>query len=510
MYNQEYIVDEIIKKDLTKQYPELKKLIKKTSPHEIRGGIMSVLDKDRMVHRDIKFYENLNKECEYNTYTDEIVINVRKYIEVADCEVKLYAEVMTPIELVEDMLDTLPDDVWTNKDLKWFDPCAGVGTFPSVIVQRLMKGLKTQIPNPKKRYKHIIEEMIYVCELQAKNLFAFHYVFDKPDIYELNTFYGSFLTDEFNEHMKNEWNIDKFDIIVANPPYQSDNNKSNKLWVKFISKSIELSENLCYVVPQSLMTSESKQITDIRKKLSNKKNIFNLTKKDIFNVGEKVVYFTSVFSKTNETNIIFPNGNLKKVDNLIERQPIENDDDLKLSIFRKIENSINKNEYVYDFNPNSNKTTPSRLIEQGLVSENKDDEIFKYKVHHSASKILYSKVLISEYSKNNETTYGKLKVILNFSGGFIGNKYMFLSTNMIGKQMLGILVKNRNEGNNLINLYSSKLFNWYINSEKSGGFNTGIFKLPKLDFTIDWTNEQLYTYFKLTQEEINLIESQTK
>ena len=243
MYNQEQIVDEIIKKDLVLQYPELKKLIKKTSPHEIRGGIMSVLDKDRRVHRDIKFYENLNKECEYNTYTDEIVVNVRKYIEVADCEVKSHGEVMTPISLVEDMLNTLPDDVWTNKDLKWLDPCVGVGTFPSVIVQRLMKGLKTQIPNPKKRYKHIIEEMIYVCELQAKNLFAFHYVFDKPDIYELNTFYGSFLTDEFNEHMKNEWNIEKFDIIVGNPPYQTQkegNTKTHPLWHLFVEKSISI------------------------------------------------------------------------------------------------------------------------------------------------------------------------------------------------------------------------------------------------------------------------------
>ena len=247
MYNQEYIVDEIIKKDLTKQYPELKKLIKTTSPHEIRGGIMSVLDKDRRVHRDIKFYENLNKECEYKTYTDEIVVNVRKYIEVADCEVKSHGEVMTPISLVEDMLNTLPDDVWTNKDLKWLDPCCGVGTFQSIIVQRLMKGLKTQIPNPKKRYKHIIEEMIYVCELQAKNLFAFHYVFDKPDIYELNTFYGSFLTDEFNEHMKNEWNIEKFDIIVGNPPYQTSkegNTKTQAIWHYFVDKSFSiLTEN---------------------------------------------------------------------------------------------------------------------------------------------------------------------------------------------------------------------------------------------------------------------------
>jgi hypothetical protein len=243
MYNQEYIVDEIIKKDLIKQYPELRKLIKNSSPHEVRGAIMSVLDKDRKVHRDIKFYENLNKECEYKTNTDEIVVNVRKYIEVAACEVKDFGEVMTPISLVEDMLNTLPDNVWSNKDLKWLDPCCGVGTFPSVIVQRLMKGLEKQMPNPKKRYKHIIEEMIYVCEIQAKNLFAFHYVFDKPDIYELNTFYGSFLTDEFNEHMKNEWNIEKFDIIVGNPPYNdgSDNRGSaHVLWDKFVVKSLDI------------------------------------------------------------------------------------------------------------------------------------------------------------------------------------------------------------------------------------------------------------------------------
>jgi hypothetical protein len=276
MYNQEYIVDEIIKKDLTKQYPELKKLIKKTSPHEIRGGIMSVLDKDRRVYRDIKFYENLNKECEYNTYTDEIVVNVRKYIEVADCEVKDFGEVMTPISLVEDMLNTLPDDVWTNKDLKWFDPCAGIGTFPSVIVQRLMKGLKKQIPNPKKRYKHIIEEMIYVCELQAKNLFAFHYIFDKPDIYELNTFYGSFLTDEFNEHMKNEWNIEKFDIIVGNPPYQENNlnqRYQKSLWDKFVLKSLDIlfeSGFLCMVHPAGWRNVSGK-FKELQKIMFNKK-----------------------------------------------------------------------------------------------------------------------------------------------------------------------------------------------------------------------------------------------
>jgi hypothetical protein len=136
-----------------------------------------------------------------------------------------------------------------------------------------------------------------------------------------------------------------------------------------------------------------------------------------------------------------------------------------------------------------------------------EDDVFRFPVHHSASQILYSRVLVSEYSKDNETTYGKLKVVLNYSGGFIGEKYMFLSRNMIGKQMFGIIVENEEQGNNLINIYSSKLFTWYIGAEKSGGFNSGIYKLPKMDNTKSWTDNEIYEYFNLTDKEIDYIES---
>ncbi len=396
-------------------------------------------------------------------------------------------EVFTPIELVCDLLDEIPDEVWKNPNSKFLDPCMGKGTFLLEIVRRLTYIYGYTEDDAKSRVYGYDIRVKYVNHLTRRGL--------------KNVRHKDFL----NENI-----LMKFDAIVGNPPYQSGNNKSNKLWVKFISKSLDLSDNLCYVVPLSLMTSESKQITDIRKKLSIKKNIFNLTKKDIFNVGEKVVYFTSINSVLSESTIILPNNVSKKVNNLVERQPIEVNDNLKLSIFNKIESFGVKNDYVYDFNPNSNKTTPKRLIAQGLVSETKDDEIFKYNVHHSASKILYSRVLISEYSKNNETTYGKLKVILNYSGGFAGNRYMFLSTDMVGKQMFGILVENENFGNNLINLYSSKLFSWYINTEKNGGFNTGIFKLPNMDITKSWTDNEIYSFFNLTQDEINYIESNVK
>jgi hypothetical protein len=393
-------------------------------------------------------------------------------------------EVFTPIELVKEMLDKIPEEVWKNPKSVFLDPCMGKGTFLIEIVNTLTYIYGYTEENAKSRVYGYDIRVKYINHLQRRGF--------------INVRHKDFLSEIIKM---------KFDAIVGNPPYQSGNNKSNKLWVKFISKSLELSQNLCFVVPQSLMTSESGQITDIRKKLSNKQNVFNLTKKDIFNVGEKVVYFTSVSSNTIESTIIFPDSTSKKVSNLTKRLPVDINDNLKLSIFKKIEDFPNKNQYVYDFNPNSNKTTPKRLIKEGIVSENEDDEVFKYKVHHSASKTLYSRVLVSSYSQNNQSTYGKLKVILNYSGGFVGERYMFLTTDLVGKQMLGILVNNETEGNNLINLYSSKLFNWYVNAEKSGGFNTGILKLPTMDISKKWSDIEIYNFFKLTKEEIEYVES---
>ena len=46
-----------------------------------------------------------------------------------------------------------------------------------------MKGLQTWEPNDEKRYKHIMENMIYVCKLQVKNVFLYMYAFDPEDKY---------------------------------------------------------------------------------------------------------------------------------------------------------------------------------------------------------------------------------------------------------------------------------------------------------------------------------------
>lgn len=80
-----------------------------------------------------------------------------------------HAEVHTPFELIEDMVDKLPSEKFKDPSATFLDPCAGIGNFPLVLCERLMKGLRPKIPDEEARYRHIMENQIYMVELQREN-----------------------------------------------------------------------------------------------------------------------------------------------------------------------------------------------------------------------------------------------------------------------------------------------------------------------------------------------------
>ena len=70
-------------------------------------------------------------------------------------------EVFTPPALANKMLDTLPQSLFSNPDVKFLDPFCKSGVFLREIVKRLDRGLASQMPDVEKRINHILKKQVY-------------------------------------------------------------------------------------------------------------------------------------------------------------------------------------------------------------------------------------------------------------------------------------------------------------------------------------------------------------
>ena len=117
----------------------------------------------------------------------------------------MHGEVNTDFILINKILDLLPQELYADKTKKWLDPCCGKGYFAIILYKRLFKSLSKQIQNPLKRHKHIIENMIYMIEINQQHINEIYMLFGE----NCNILNGDFL---------NSTN-QKYDIIIGNPPF---------------------------------------------------------------------------------------------------------------------------------------------------------------------------------------------------------------------------------------------------------------------------------------------------
>ena len=196
------------------------------------GGLITI---DKIILNRKRQIYNINEP-------DKLLEFIHQNLAPKEIEKKERGEVFTPIKLVNEMLDTLPKEVWKNKDLKWLDPAAGIGNFPVVVYMRLMATLEDVIRDKEERKKHIIENMLYMVELNKKNVFLMRKIFCGMT-YKLNVFEGSFIeTDETKSKVIKLYKPPfEFDIIMGNPPYQKTTSKttSTPLWNIFVKVSIQ-------------------------------------------------------------------------------------------------------------------------------------------------------------------------------------------------------------------------------------------------------------------------------
>jgi len=288
---------------------------------------------------DNKYYKTIiNKIHKEKTNINELSKLIDKYLIPQELEKKNNAEVSTPYSLRKDMLDKMPPEFWTKENTV-FEPCSGKGGFVIDIIDRFMNGLKDKYPEEKKRYKVIVEKLLYFSDINNTNIFICKLLIDPKNKYKINYNEGNTL--ELN--IKEKWGLDGFDAVIGNPPYQNTNNNKgsgNTLWNKFVERSLNkwLKNNklLLYVHPRGWRQlnnkigelMKSKQIVYLNMNSIKKGiEIFNAsTDYDWYLIVNKEVYKKTIiddyknnkyeYTINNELKFI-PNHSLNEIYNLI-------------------------------------------------------------------------------------------------------------------------------------------------------------------------------------------------
>jgi len=244
----------------------------------------------------------------YGMTPDDIEQKIVSYLSVRKEEKDKFGEVFTPMDLIQEMFKKLPKEVWSDPDKKWLDPANGIGNFPMVAYILLMEGLKDipRLSNPEKRSNHIIENMLYMVEINPKNVKISRRIFGS----NANICCADFLNEQdkvmkyFNERRK----VEMFDVIIGNPPFQDEidvtnsaafhgprKGGKNKLYERITVSCIGLlnpNGYLIFVTPDNIMTGNTNKAYEELIKHHTIYVCFNNIQKRYFpTVGQPMCYF---------------------------------------------------------------------------------------------------------------------------------------------------------------------------------------------------------------------------
>jgi hypothetical protein len=302
----------------------------------------------------------------------------------------------------------------------------------------------------------------------------------------------------------------KFDVIVGNPPYQDTTAPTLKLWPTFLEKSVQLTVDggyIGFITPRAWIERPNSQLSG--RIVKNILKVYQLEQVDItsekyFNIGESPCsYIIHKIPKHSTTKFIFEDRT-EDIDYVGQKVPLNTLDTYKISIFDKFQKTSNTRLSTVVYNDTGVVLKINDMLKTGVMSNsivNQDD----VKVFWTASQDSNYWMPVSKIKPG-------IKVILNRSGYFYKeNKpdhYIRLDLNQeygIGAGAYGITVNSEQEGRNLISLLTTRLYQWYIKHEKTSGFNTGITKLPLLNISKSWTDDEIFDLFGIEDTERSLI-----
>ena len=481
-------------------------------------------------------------------------------------------EVFTPPEIVNQMLDMLPQELFRNPDTTFLDPACKTGVFLREIAKRLIEGLEPQFPDLQERIDHIFHKQLFgiaITELTSllsrRGLYCSKYPMSEFSVSLFETQEGNIRFRNIQHTWKDgkcifcgtsktgELGVDargttleahayelihtykpeeifnmKFDVIISNPPYQlntagEDNGAQAKpIYQLFVKQAIKLAPRYMVMITPSRWFSGGWGLDDFRNEMINSNHIRVIhdyqNSSDCFSGVEikgGISYF--LYDRDNEGPCEFISHESDKVISSVTRYLHEEGCDILIR-YNELISIYRKARKMYPFKAFSS-------IVSGRSPFGLNTNHYGYPEKKSPSDVIYFERKGFNYIEKSRITKGfdainkwKLYIAKTAEDGKLPGKVIGNITDgkpgtiCSGTYLIVGPFATESEMNNVRSYMQTKFFRALVAANKiSQDAYAKVYEgVPMQDFSEPWTDEKLYKRYALTDEEIEFIESMIK
>jgi len=469
-------------------------------------------------------------------------------------------EVFTPPDIVNKILDMLPQELFSNKNTTFLDPACKSGVFLREIAKRLLVRLEYEIPNLKKRIDHIFHKQLFgiaITEmtslLSRRSIYCSKYPNGKYSVAKFDDSEGNIRFKRINHKWqgekckccgasKSEYDRDtslethayefihtanpedlfnmKFDVIIGNPPYQlstgSTSAQATPLYNKFIEQAKKMNPRYLTMIIPARWYAGGMGLDEFRNTMLGDSRIRKLV--DFPNAGDcfsgielrgGVCYF--LWDRDNKGECEYTNitgGTENTMTRKMDEYPIFIRWNQALQIINKVRKKKEKSlaEIISAVSP-FGLTTSVR----GEDTKSKDSLTL-----YSSKGIGY---IAENEVKNGKDLINKYKILLSrpISGNLEVPPFKVISLLKVLKPkeicthtyLVAGSYDDEETAKNLKSYLETKFVRFLLVQSISGiDISKDKFRfVPTQYFSQEWTDEKLYAKYELTKDEITFIES---
>lgn len=492
------------------------------------------------------------------------MLNINYNPDVLSCLANLSNdEVFTPPSLVNEILDLLPEELWSNSSFTFLDPVCKSGVFLREIAKRLNEGIKEEIPDQQERLNHIFSQQLFgIAITELTSLLA------RRSVYCSKTANGDYsICEDFDDDMGNikfdkiehtwengkciyckaseseynrEGNLEsyayefihtqnpenifnmRFDVIIGNPPYQlSDGGfgKSAKpIYHEFVQQAKKLNPRYLTMIIPARWYNGGKGLNDFRASMLNDNRISQIhdypDTSDCFaglNIRGGVCYFLWERDNRGDCEITTHKGG--KVSKPMKRPLLEDGLEIfiryneAISIYKKV---IEHKEKPFNKMVSSRKPFGLATNYRGFKpTKSKTNNILLYRFGENG-------YVSSDNLLTNHQMVEDWKILVPYSSpGDDSYPHLILSKPIVAGEFTACTetylvvgpVANEKRAKNVAAYMVTSFFRFLILLAKSTQHITSktyVF-VPMQDFNIHWTDKKLFDKYGINKKEQDFI-----